>query len=263
MSPIRYHGGKSYLAPKLRELFPGTYTRYAEPYFGGGSVLFSGDGYNVSEYVNDIYKELMNFWSVLRDPVQFRVFHRMVTMTPYGKPIFNDAALIKAHPVNKALAFFVRNRMSRQGLDKDYCTPTGRLRSGMNEHVSAWLGAIDGLPEVHARLKRVELRNQEAISFILELDSPDTFFYIDPPYVHATRVAGEYKHEMTLAEHETLLKVLSVIQGTFMLSGYSHPLYEKYAKLNQWKINTFDTVSHAGSGDNKAKRVETIWRNYG
>lgn len=36
--PIKRHGGKAYLATKIRALFP-THSRYVEPFFGGGAVL--------------------------------------------------------------------------------------------------------------------------------------------------------------------------------------------------------------------------------
>ena len=36
--PLKWHGGKYYLAKRIIEEFP-THVHYVEPYFGGGSVL--------------------------------------------------------------------------------------------------------------------------------------------------------------------------------------------------------------------------------
>ena len=63
-------------------------------------------------------------------------------------------------PVADALAFFVDCRQSRSGLMKGFTPVTrSRTRREMNGNVSEWLSAVDGLPDVHARLRRVSSRN--------------------------------------------------------------------------------------------------------
>lgn len=63
--PLKWHGGKHYLAKKIVVRMPPN-THYVEPFFGGGAVLLAKDLYEVSEVVNDIDGHLMNFWEVLR-----------------------------------------------------------------------------------------------------------------------------------------------------------------------------------------------------
>jgi len=58
--PLKWHGGKHYLAKAIIELMP-PHVHYVEPYFGGGSVLLEKDPVGVSEVVNDRNRELMNF----------------------------------------------------------------------------------------------------------------------------------------------------------------------------------------------------------
>ena len=62
--PIKWHGGKSYLADKIISLMP-EHVHYVEPYFGGGFVLFRKACEGVSEVVNDLNSELTTFWDVL------------------------------------------------------------------------------------------------------------------------------------------------------------------------------------------------------
>jgi len=56
---------------------------------------------------------------------------------------------------------------------------------------------VDGLPEVHGRLRRVEVWNRPAIEAIQRLDDPGLLVYADPPYMHETRATkqeyGEYE----------------------------------------------------------------------
>ena len=219
----------------------------------------------VSEFVNDIDGELMNFWAVLRNTPS-RMLHYLWA-TPFSPDSFAAAKhsnLVSDDRVRRATGFFIRNRQSRQGLGKDFATPTSRTRRGMNENVSAWLSAIEGLPEAHARLKRVEIRNQDALRFIRELDSPNTLFYCDPPYVHDTRVTkSEYgPHEMTLEDHEALLHFLHRIEGKFLLSGYRCDLYDKFAAVANWRRVDWEVDCKSSSSSEKPKRTESIWANY-
>jgi hypothetical protein len=75
--PLKWHGGKHYLARQIIDLMP-PHTHYVEPFFGGGSVLFAKPFDGVSEVVNDLDGELTNFWQVLRSPELFERFYRVV-----------------------------------------------------------------------------------------------------------------------------------------------------------------------------------------
>src|SRR5207302_10576997 len=110
-------------------------------------------------------------------------------------------------PVADALAFFVDCRQSRSGLMKGFTPVTrSRTRREMNGNVSEWLSAVDGLPDVHARLRRVLIENFPAIELIQREDGPGTLFYCDPPYMHETRTAPEaYAFEMVAGDHRKLL----------------------------------------------------------
>lgn len=270
-SAIKRHGGKSYMAKTIRELMP-QHTRYVEPFFGSGAVLLSGDGQGVAEYVNDLEHNLAHFWYVLGSVDLFNDFARKVQCTPFSEPVFDAAKeRLKSRfincfarlPVDAAVDFFVVNRQSRQALGKDFATPTSRLRRNMNEQVSAWLSAVDGLFEIHQRLRRVEVRCMQAVDLIKELDSPNTFFYCDPPYLHTTRVTTkDYQHEMTPEQHRELLDTLAKIQGKFILSGYPSKMYDDMAATCGWSIKDFDLPNNASSKANKERKIERLWMNY-
>ena len=265
--PIKWHGGKFYLAPKLIDLFP-PHVHYVEPYFGGGAVLFAKPAEWVeghSEVVNDLNGELMNFWRVLADEYHFPRFCRVIQAVPFGEAIWNHNR--EASPLSEvdcAVAFFVRYRQSRQGLGKDFATLSRtRTRRGMNEQASSWLSAIEGLPEAHERLKRVVILNGDAIKVIRQQDGPGTFFYLDPPYLHGTRVTtGDYEHEMTEDQHAELLITLGKIRGRFMLSGYRSSLYDASAESHDWRRMDFPIDCKASGAKEKPKRVESVWMNY-
>ena len=92
--PLKWHGGKYYLASRIVSLMP-PHLHYVEPFFGGGAVLLARNPEDpalwllphkgVSEVVNDINGRLINFWRVLRDPDAFASFGRWVEVHTDGK----------------------------------------------------------------------------------------------------------------------------------------------------------------------------------
>lgn len=269
--PMKWHGGKSYLAKWIHSHAPPSviddpehgYTHRNITNFGCGGEFWNWmpvEG--ISEAVNDLNQDLINFWRVLANTPD-----RMIRAL-WGTPMSQDAWLqakdyASDDAVQRATAFFIRYRQSRQGLGKDYATPTRRTRRGMNENVSAWLSAVEGLPECHERLKRVEIRNMDAIEFIKKYDHPRALFYLDPPYMHETRSStGEYEHEMTEKDHERLLMCLALLEGKFMLSGYHSRLYDIWANSQGYTCHEKEIDNKASSAKSKPKKIECLWTNY-
>ena len=132
----------------------------------------------------------------------------------------------------------------------------------MNEQVSSWLTAVDGLAEVHARLKRVVILNDDAVKVIKQEDSPNTLFYLDPPYMPETRVTtDDYAVEMTASDHARLLAALKDIEGKFILSGYPNGMYDDAAAANGWHRVKREIDCKASGTKEKPKRTECLWMN--
>ena len=265
--PIKRHGGKHYLAKKIIELFP-DHTHYVEPYFGGGSVLLQKPDKWVeghSEVINDLDGDLTTFWRVLQDERLFAEFKRSVEATPMSEVEFNSAYWVGGETdVERAVAFFILARQSRQGLCKDFATMSRtRTRRAMNEQASAWLTAIEGLDAVHARLKRVVIFNTDATKLIRQQDGEKSFFYLDPPYVHSSRTAtNAYACEMSDAQHHELLDTLAELKGKFLLSGYPSPMYDAFAFDRDWNHVDIQIDNKASSAKVKEKKTERLWFNY-
>jgi len=271
--PLKWHGGKYYLARKIVELMP-RHVHYVEPFFGGGAVLLSRDPNDsshwlpphkgVSEVVNDLNGKLVNFWRVLRDERAFELFCRQVEAIPLSK---DEWSIAHKHSygldeVSDAVAFFVDCRQSRSGLMNSFTAITrNRTRRQMNGNVSEWLSAVEGLRGIHSRLRQVLIENMAAVDLIKREDEPGTLFYCDPPYMHEARTSPDaYAFEMTLDAHRELLEVLTKCKGRVMLSGYASKLYD--TKLAEWNRHHFDLPNNAASGKTKRRMEEVIWCNF-
>ena len=264
-NPLKWHGGKYYLAPKIVAIMP-PHIHYVEPFAGGLSVLLSKNPDEVSEVVNDLHGELTNFWNVLKSETDFGKFQRIIETTPFSEAEWESARdrLNLPDPVERAAAFFVLCRQSHSGRMVSFAALTrNRLRRRMNEQVSAWINTVEGLPAVHARLRRVVILNRKAVEVIESQDGPNTLFYLDPPYMHETRFSsGEYDHEMSTEDHRELLECLAICKGKFMISMYMHPLYDDFAKQHGWHRVDFDLPNNAAGGAMKRRMMECVWMNF-
>jgi DNA adenine methylase len=279
--PLKWFGGKGGRQGKLARWIVSHFPRhlhYVEPYFGGGSVLLARDPEDsrlwlgtqahergVSEVVNDLHGPLTTFWRVLADPVLFADFARRVQAVPLCEPHWVQAqehGYGNGDPVADAVEFFVCNRMSLGGRMDGFATLSKtRTRGNRNEQVNAWLRAVEGLADVHARLQGVVILNRDALEVIRQQDGPGTLFYLDPPYLHETRVCTDgYAHEMTEAQHRELLELLVRVEGKVLLSGYPSALYD--TALAHWNRNTHRAVADSGGGAEKGGRVEVLWANF-
>lgn len=286
--PLKWTGGKGYLASWIVDHFP-KHRHYAEAYGGGLSPLFArdpgderfwvgtgGGDRGVSEVVNDLNGGLINFWRALRDPKSFARLQKLLAATPLARQSFDEsAAWLKSHaPKNPGVGeylphayhFFVCARQSHAGGMKGFTSLTrNRTRRGVNGNASEWLGAIDGLPSVHARLQPVVIEGpMDALKFIEREDTKDTLHYLDPPYLHETRAStkayGDF--EVDADHHRRLLELLARIRGKFVLSGYRSKLYDDFARKRGWNRDEKDIANHAAGGAAKRRMVECIWFNY-
>lgn len=259
--PLKWHGGKHYLAEKIIGLMP-SHVHYVEPFFGGGSVLLNKTPEGVSEVVNDLNRELTTFWRVLQNTKSFAKFSRIVEAIPFSQVEWNDSHSKGEDDVKTAVNFFVRCRQSRAGKFDCFATLSrNRTRRQMNEQASSWMSAVDGLPAVAARLKRVVILDDDALKVIQSQDGPNTLFYLDPPYLHETRVTtSDYEHEMSSEQHVALLDTINCCEGKVLLSGYPSKLYQ--AKLKNWNYKDIEIDNKASNAKQKPIMTERIWMNY-
>ncbi|HSZ59644.1 MAG TPA: DNA adenine methylase [Tepidisphaeraceae bacterium] len=257
--PVKWHGGKRYLAGRIIERFP-EHRIYLEPFGGGASVLLNKPPVDVETY-NDLDLRITRLFRVLRD--QGEQFLAKVRLIPYSQVEFEAAAEYPdgAGDLEMAICDFVRWRQSFGGKGQGWSYTTGRARGGMAGDVNAWWTAIEALPQVIDRLRRVQILCQSAFDAIPRFDHKDALIYCDPPYVHITRTTTNvYHNEMTDQDHRALAELLCKCKGKVVLSGYPSGLYcELY---RGWRRVEFDIANHAAGGAIKCRQTECLWMNY-
>lgn len=257
-----WYGGKyshlDWLLPLLTQT-----THYCEPFGGSAAVLINREPSPVETY-NDIHREVVNFFRVLREQKDALV--EAIGLTPFSRAEFEAAIKEPTEgltELERARRFYILARQVRTGLAQK--ASTGRWahclltsRAGMAGAVSRWLGAVEDLPLIAQRLLRVQIENEPAIEVIKRYDSEETLFYCDPPYPHDSRGdANAYANEMTDEQHRKLAKVLRNVKGKVALSGYHCKLMDEL--YGDWqRVESKEKVIHSV----KTMRKEVLWINY-
>lgn len=264
--PLKWWGGKHFIAKWIIGNFPDreSYSHYCEPFAGGLRVLFAHAPIGKSEVVNDLNRELTNFWKVLRSPEHFQEFQRRCHLTPLSEVEWKSSVnepMDLEDEVTRAFRFFVRYRQSYSGRGGEFCVPTKRAKN-INENVGGWLSAVDGLEAAYERLRRVEIRNMYAVDFIRKFDHAKALFYCDPPYLKQTRSRkNAYEFEMSDDDHKQLIECLAVIKGKFVLSGYPSEMYDDIL-VGRHGFRFVDLQIEKKPSSKKSKATERIWLNF-
>ena len=255
---MRYHGGKWKLAAWIISAFP-EHRIYVEPFGGAASVLLR-KARSYAEVYNDLDGEIVNLFRVLRNAAQARELVRCVRFTPYSREEFETSYLLDGDPIEQARRTLFRSAagFSTAGAN------ASKWRTGFRGNVTRsgstpakdWANIPAILEQVAERLRGVVIENDSALNVIARYDTPDTLFYLDPPYPFDTRNgrwAGNcYHHEMTDEQHRELAGVALGVQGMVIMSGYSCDLYD--ALYSGWKRLDRDTYA-----DHALDRIESLW----
>jgi DNA adenine methylase len=211
-----------------------------------------------TEVYNDLDEEVVTVFRVARDDGERLV--RALELTPFSRAEFEGAYSPTTDPLEIARRTIIR---AFQGFGSDGVHSSHRTgfrgkseRSGTTP-AHDWHNYPESLRALIARMQGVVIERKPAIEVIERYDAPNALHYVDPPYVHATRVrvdAGRgYRHEMTDDDHRVLASLLNRVVGAVVLSGYPCPLYDEL-------YGTWERIEKTGPfADGARERTEVLW----
>jgi DNA adenine methylase len=264
--PFPYFGGKQILGPRIAGLFP-AHGHYVEPFAGSLAVLFAKQP-SAMETVNDLDRDLVTFWRVLRDRPDELI--RAVAFTPHSRAEFDQSHdrdgcddLERARRVHVQLTQG-RGAVGVKSGWRHYVKPTGG--TGMPDYLTGYLRRFGPAVE---RLQHVSLECRPALDVIATYGrDPDVLLYVDPPYLGTARAGGNdprggtrrYRHEMLDADaHRELLTALLDCRAAVVLSGYPSPFYHEY--LMAWSRVEFAAGTGQSARGEWSTRTEVLWSN--
>lgn len=196
---IKWAGGKAQLLDEIRKRYPSelgkTVYKYAEPFIGGGAVLFDVlSHYDLTEvYISDSNAELVNVYITLRDFIdelvsKLKEYERKFLplnnnerkIEYYKKRLrFNELKKSNVLDTESASLFIFMNRTCFNGLYR--VNSKGQFNVPVGDYKHPTICDEDNLRKVSKLLKRVTIHcadYKDSLNFI----DKHTFAYFDPPY---------------------------------------------------------------------------------
>lgn len=205
---LKWAGGKGQLLKELKHYYPfnsGKITKYAEPFVGGGAVLFDIlSKYDLEEvYISDINAELINTYRIIRDDVD-DLIKMLLDMQNDFIPLdtdnrkvyymqkrerFNDLKVKGNGNINieKAALMIFLNKTCFNGLFR--VNKNGLFNVPMGAYKNPMICDENNLRAVSGKLKKVTIvcgDYKKSADFI----DKNTFVYFDPPYRPITDTAS-------------------------------------------------------------------------
>jgi len=196
---LKWAGGKAQVLDSIRMKYPSglgrTVTKYAEPFVGGGAVLFDIlSNYKLSEvYISDINRELILTYNTIRDNISVLTAHLKRLEDSYlpvdeaerkeqyyqNRNRFNTLKLAYSESPELAALFIFLNRTCFNGLYRvnskgEYNVPQGGYKNPC-------ICDENNLRAASEHIQNVQIvcgDYKESRSFI----DKNTFAYFDPPY---------------------------------------------------------------------------------
>lgn len=200
---LRRQGGKYFSYEKVIQAFPDDYESmtYVEPFVGGGSIFFNKEP-STKEVINDFSDDLIRLYrEVKKNPEEL---NRRINGTYTRKDFEKMKTLHPSSDLGKVVKQYLLSFLSYLG--------TGELFAPRQTSGSR-IVKRDFQP-YSERLSSVTILNQDYKKVIHDYDSPNTFFYLDPPYEDSEKTVSEY----TDIDFDEMFRILSSIKGKFLMS---------------------------------------------
>jgi DNA adenine methylase len=196
---VKWAGGKSQILGDIRTKYPhdlgNTIDKYAEPFVGGGAVLFDVlSNYNLKlVFINDINSELIATYKTIRDDINSLIDLLSEIQAEYWeadadkrkiiyyekRERFNTLKGLHITDTELAALFIFLNRTCFNGLYR--VNSKGGYNVPMGSYKKPTICDIDNLNAVSEKLKNVEIVCGDYKNSRHFIDNK-TFAYFDPPY---------------------------------------------------------------------------------
>ena len=266
---LKWAGGKGQLLKEIEQYYPfdnGHITKYAEPFVGGGAVLFDIlSKYDLEEvYISDINAELINAYQIIRDDIDalIQMLYAMQNkFIPLGtderkayymekRARFNNLKVNGSENVNieKATLMIFLNKTCFNGLFR--VNKKGFFNVPMGAYKNPMICDEENLRAVSKKLQKVIIfcgDYKESADFI----DKNTFVYFDPPYRPITDTSSFTAYTKTAFDDQKQIE----------LAEFVNDMHNKGAKVvisnsDPKNSNTEDDFFDKMYSSHKIKRVD-------
>ena len=266
---LKWAGGKGQLLKEIEKYYPfdnGVITKYAEPFVGGGAVLFDIlSKYNLDEiYISDINAELINTYIIIRNHIEQLIVLLQKYQSEYvpletenrksyymaKRERFNDLKVNgnNAENIEKAALMIFLNKTCFNGLFR--VNKKGLFNVPMGAYKNPLICDEKNLRAVSEKLQKVRIvcgDYRKSAEFIDE----HTFVYFDPPYRPLTETSSFTAYTENLFNDKEQIELAEFVESMHKKSA-KFVVSNSDPKNSNTEDNFFDNIYSA----HKIKRVE-------
>ena len=212
-------GGKRHLAVRLIQHFPKDYKIYVEPFVGAGNIFFRVPKKEGVKYIiNDKDEAIYTIFKGLKEDAEYidKNFNRDLSREEFNK--------IKNKEKKDAIDYLELLKYSFFSKGKSWIDLKKRKKVVKTD-----------FSKYADELKNATILNTDFKKVISKYNTPDTFFYLDPPY--ESKLQEDYPDYV---QPEEVLKEVIKIKGKFMLSYNDSPNIRKL--FSHYHIHTVETI---------------------
>jgi DNA adenine methylase len=231
-------GSKKPIADKIIKMIP-PHEIYVEPFVGSGAIYWKKEP-SKKEVINDLDKQLMNNYKLLKT-TKDRNFKTDLDTIDELNNFVNEVHRTDGNRLLKA-SIISCGTFGSTGKGKIY-----REHNPYNK--------FKNIDKQQERMHNTTILNQDYKTVIKKYDSPQTFFFLDPPYE-----SSEKLYKKGSFNFEELNNVLKGVKGKFILTLNDSSNIRNIFK--SFKITGITVPARGNKGIGSKDRKELIIKNY-
>jgi len=255
---IKWAGGKRRLLTDIRRFAPDSFSRYFEPFFGGGALYFSllpGEA-----TLSDANRELIEMYVEMRDDVE-SVIDALRRLHNSEDEYYRVRGSVPRTAATKAARLIYLCTLSFNGIYRQNLKGEFNVPYGYKTHLKHY--EISRLREVSDQLRGREIIHADFDQAVRTAQAGD-FIYFDPPYTVAHGNNGFVKYNAKIFSWDDQKRLartalrLRRLGCHVLVSNADHPsIRELYPEFNEHVIERFSVM--AASGDFRRPVRESLF----
>jgi DNA adenine methylase len=197
-SPLRYPGGKTRAVEFITRFFPTTLHQLLSPFLGGGSIELMLASKGTKVYGYDLFDPLVEFWQCLTtEPKELAA--EVEKYYPLSKDKFYELQHTQTQFSTKrerAAVYYVLNRASFSG-----ATLSGGMSPAHPRFTGTSIERLKNFYNPNIVVQKADFKTALA-------EHPNTFAYLDPPYLIKSSLYGRNGDAHRDFDHEGLALIL-------------------------------------------------------
>ena len=278
---LGYIGGKSRIGKWIKDYIPTDIKTYVEPFGGMFWVYFNMDMSLYPNLNNIVYNDVNElnynlFKCVSENPSRL---HTCMTQYPNhekGNPNTNPECRVLFSKFQEEIYQTDKWESPDYEIASKYVYVMAQIFSGANPQKATFMDMKGKYtPRMIGYTKKMvtpkwvdkfdkinEVENLDYSDLINKYDSPDTLFYLDPPYFSKEHYYSN--HSFNKDSHEQLCNQVKNIKGKFIMSYYDFEDLEKWLPKDKyrWEYKDFAKISSISKGKESSKGTEVLIMNY-